>query len=315
MVSVMDVSTKKQMKKVLTYLVIIGLAMVSALNYQLFIFPNRFAPAGLNGLCTMIQYVFGISVSSMNLLINLPLAFLVYKKVSKSIAVRSMTYVLSFSACLTLLEYIDLSAFAYATDTGTSTILGPLVAGIVNGSAYSQLAQGGAYTGGTDFVAALIRRKNPGLNFFSVIFGLNATVAFISYFVYGFQIEPVILCIIYCFMSSTVSDKVVKSGRAAIRFEIITENPKEISDAIITRLGHSATLIPGKGMYSGRETNVLICVINKAQVAVLSNIVKKYPNTFAVMSSVNEVMGNFKNMNNEGKENNNLLDTGDTSAV
>ena len=315
MVSVMDMDAVKRSKKVLTYAVIIGLAMVSALNYQLFIFPNRFAPAGLNGLCTMVQYVFGISVSSMNLMINLPLALLVYQKVSKSIAIRSMTYVLSFSACLTLLEYIDLSAFAYATDTGTSTILGPLVAGIVNGSVYSQLAQGGAYTGGTDFVAALIRRKNPGLNFFSVIFGLNAAVAFISYFVYGFQIEPVILCIIYCFMSSTVSDKVVKSGRAAIRFEIVTDYPDEISHAIIKRLGHSATLIPGKGMYSGRETNVLICVINKAQASVLSKIVRQYPNTFAVMSSVSEVMGNFKNMNNEGKENNNLLDTGDTSAV
>lgn len=303
------------MKKAVTYVVILLLALVSAVSYQLFIFPNRFAPAGLNGLCTMIQYVFGISVSSMNLLINIPLAVMVYLKVSKSIAVRSMVYVLSFSFFLTMLEYIDLSPFAYATETGTSTILGPLVAGIVNGSVYSQLAQGGAYTGGTDFVAALIRKNKPGLNFFGVIFALNAVVAFISYFVYDFQIEPVILCIIYCFMSSTVSDKVVKSGRQAIRFEIVTDYPQEISEAIITRLHHSATLIPGKGMYSGRETNVLICVINKTQVSVLASIVRQYPNTFAVMSSVSEVMGNFKHLNTEGKESNKLLDTGDTSAV
>ena len=311
----MNQSTVRRAKKVLTYIVIVGLAMVSALNYQLFIFPNRFAPAGLNGLCTMIQYVTGVTVSSLNLLINLPLAYLVYRKVSKSIAVRSMTYVLAFSMFLTLIEYIDLSAFAYSTDTGTSTILGPLVAGIVSGSVYSQLAQGGAYTGGTDFVASLIRKNRPGLNFFGVIFALNAVVAFISYFVYGFQIEPVILCIIYCFMSSTVSDKVVKSGRQAIRFEIVTDHPAEISDAIIHRLRHSATLIPGTGMYSGKETNILICVINKAQVSILANIVRQYPNTFAVMSSVSEVMGNFKNVNTEGKETNNLLDTGDTSAV
>ena len=311
----MTKDTIKRAKKVLTYFVIVGLALASALNYQMFIFPNRFAPAGLNGLCTMVQYVTGITVSSLNLLINLPLAMLVYIKVSKSIAVRSMTYVLAFSFFLTAIEHIDLSAFAYSTDTGTSTILGPLVAGIVSGSVYSQLAQGGAYTGGTDFVASLIRKKRPGLNFFGVIFALNAVVAFISYFVYDFQIEPVILCIIYCFMSSTVSDKVVKSGRQAIRFEIVTDHPAEISEAIINRLLHSATLIPGKGMYSGKETNILICVINKAQVSVLASIVRKYPNTFAVMSSVSEVMGNFKNVNTEGKETNNLLDTGDTSAV
>lgn len=304
-----------RIKKTLTYLMIVGLALVCAVNYQMFIFPNKFAPAGLNGLCTIVQYVFGISVSSLNLLINLPLSFLVYRKVSRSIAVRSMTYVLSFSLWLTVLEHIDLSAVVYATDNGTSTILGPLVAGIVNGSVYSQLAQGGAYTGGTDFVAALIRKNRPGLNFFSVIFALNAAVAIISYFVYDFQIEPVILCIIYCFMSSTVSDKVVKSGRQAIRFEIVTDKPQELATAIMTRLHHGVTLIPARGMYSGRETNVLICVINKAQVSVLSSIIRQYPNTFAVMSSVSEVMGNFKHLNTEGKESNNLLDTGDTSAV
>ncbi len=302
-------------KKVLTYVVLVLLALVSAVNYQLFIFPNKFAPAGLNGLCTMVQYAFGISVSSLNLLINIPLAFLVYRSVSKVIALRSMTYVLSFSLWLTVLDAVDISAFAYATETGTSTILGPLVAGIINGAIMSQLAQACAYTGGTDFVASLIRRKNPGLNFFYVTFLLNASVAFISFFVYEFHIEPVILCIFYCFTSSTVSDRAVKSGRGAIRFEIITEYPREIADAIITQLRHSATLLPGKGMYSGKDTNVLICVINKAQISVLSSIIRQYPNTFAVMSNVSEVMGNFKHLNNAGKENNIFLDTGDTSAV
>lgn len=311
----MKQETVLRAKKVLTYSVIVGLALVSAVNYQLFIFPNRFAPSGLNGLCTMIQYVFGISVSSLNLLINLPLAYLVFRKVSPSIALRSMVYVLSFSLWLTLLGYLDLSAFAYATETGTSTILGPLVAGIVNGSVYSQLAQAGTYTGGTDFIASLIRKNHPGLNFFRVIFGLNVVVAFISYFVYDFQIEPVILCILYSFMSSTVSDKVVKSGRQAIRYEIVTDKPKELSDEIITRLHHSVTLVPAKGMYSGKETSMLICIINKAQVAVLCSIVREFPNTFAVMSQVSEVMGNFKHLNPDGTESNNLLDTGDTSAV
>ena len=61
-------------KKLLSYLVVVGLALACALNYQLFVFPNRFAPAGLNGLCTMIQYLFHISVGYMSLLINIPLA-------------------------------------------------------------------------------------------------------------------------------------------------------------------------------------------------------------------------------------------------
>ena len=305
----------KTWKKILTYAVIISLAFFSSVSYHLFVFPNKFAPSGLNGICTMMQYVFGISVSSLNLLINIPLALLVYKKVSKSIAVRSMVYVLSFSMFLTLLEQTDISAFAYATDTGTSTILGPLVAGIVGGSVYSMLAHASAYTGGIDFIACLIRRKKPELNFYYVIFGLNVIVACISYFVYDYKIEPVILCILYSFTSSTVSDKALKSGRSAFRFEIITDYPKELGDAIITQLHHSATLIPAKGMYSGHETNILICVINKTQISALSAIIRQYPRTFAVMSNVSEVMGNVKHLTTDGKESNNFLDSGDTPAV
>ena len=135
-------------------------------------------------------------------------------------------------------------------------------------------------------------------------------VAFISYFVYDYQIEPVLLCILYCFMSSTVTDRMAKSIRRAVRFEIITERPKEISDAIIQKLHHSATLIPGTGMYLGKEVSVLICVVNRTQAAALSSIIRDCPHTFAVMSHVNEVMGNFKKIDKKGHLEKQLLDQG-----
>ena len=305
----------KMTKKLLTYGMIMGLAMVCALNYELFVYPNRFAPAGLNGICTMIQYMSGISVGYLSLIVNVPLAIWVYFSVSKPLALRSMLYVVTFSVTTLLLGKADLSGFAYATENGTSTILGPLVAGIINGGCYSLLVKGSAYSGGTDFVAALIHKNHPEKSVFWLIFVLNVAVAFLSYFVYDYQIEPVILCILYCFMSSTVSDKLTKGGRSAIRFEIITDYPVEISDAIIHKLHHSATLIPAKGMYLGKETNILICVINKSQITALSSIIRRYPNTFAVMSQVGEVMGNFKKIDTHGKQEVELLDHGDGKAV
>ena len=305
----------KAFRKGLTYLMIVGVALLCALNYQLFVFPNKFAPAGLNGICTMIQYVFGISVGYLSLLINIPLAILVLRKVGKSMAFRGMLYVVSFSLFLLLLEKADLSRFAYETANGTSKILGPLVAGIINGVCYSLLVRYSSCSGGTDFVAAVIHKYHPELNFFVITFAINAVVAVSSYFVYDYQREPVILCVLYAFMSSTVSDRVFKSGRSAIRFEIVTDYPQEISDAIIHRLHHSATLIPAKGMYLGREKNILICVVNKNQLATLSSIVREYPNTFAVMSQVSEVMGNFKRLDNHGKIEKEFLDKGDGSAV
>ena len=305
----------KAFRKVLTYLMIVGIALLCALNYQLFVFPNKFAPAGLNGICTMIQYVFGISVGYLSLLINIPLAILVLRKVGKSMAFRGMLYVVSFSLFLILLEKLDLSRFAYETANGTSKILGPLVAGIINGVCYSLLVRYSSCSGGTDFVAAVIHKSRPDLNFFFVSFSINTLVAIASYFVYDYQMEPVILCVLYSFMSSTVSDRVFKSGRTAVRFEIITDYPQEIADAIIHQLHHSATLLPGKGMYLGREKNILVCVVNNNQLSALSAIIREYPNTFAVMSQVSEVMGNFKRLDNRGKVEKEFLDKGDSSAV
>ena len=302
-------------KKVITYCVIACIALVCALNYHLFVFPNKFAPSGLNGLCTMIQHVTGVSVGYMSLLINIPLAIAVYFLVSKPLAVRSMVYVCVFSVALVVFENADLNRFAYSTDNGTSTILGPLVAGVIYGSCYSLLLKASAYSGGTDFIAAIIRKYNPSQSIIGLIFALNVVVAGISYFVYGYKLEPVILCILYSFMSSTVSDRLAKSGRSAVRFEIITDYPEEISDAIIHRLRHSATLIPGKGMYLGRSTNILVCVVNKTQVTTLSNILRQYPRTFAIMSQVNEVMGNFKHLTTDGKYEQPILDDGDGKAL
>ena len=302
-------------RKVLTYAIILALACGNALSYHIFVFPNRFAPSGLNGLCTIVQEVFGLHVGYLSLIINIPLALMVFEFVNRKLAVRSMVYVITFSVMLVILEKADLSAFAYSTENGTSTILGPLVAGIISGTVYGFLVKCSSYTGGMDYVASLVRIRRPDLNFFYVTFLINVVVAAISYFVYDFQIEPVILCILYSYMSSTVSDNMLKSGRSAIRFEIITDNPEELSRDIIAKLHHSCTLIPARGMYSGEEKNMLICVINKSQIATLSKLIRKYPRSFAIMSSVSEVMGNFKKLNPEGKENKDFLDTDDGSAV
>ena len=305
----------KLAKKGITYLLIIGLAMLNATSYQLFIFSNRFAPAGLNGICTMIQHIFGINVGYLSLIINFPLAIWTYFKVGRSMAVRSMLYVVAFSLSLIVLEWVDLSAFAYETANGTSKILGPLVAGLINGVVYSTLVRTSGSSGGTDFIAAIIHKDRPELNFFYSVFTINVLVASASYFVFDYQIEPVILCIMYSFMSTTVSDKMMRSGRSAVRCEIITDYPQEISADIISKLHHSATLLPAKGMYSGRETNILVCIVNKTQLAALSTIIKAYPRTFAVMSSVSEVVGNFKRMDNRGKLEREILDKGDGQTV
>lgn len=302
-------------KKVWTYWVIVMVAVLAAVNYELFIFPNRFAPAGLNGICTMIQYLTNISVGYLSLIINVPLALWCYHEVSKPLALRSMVYVITFSLALLVLDRVDMSAIAYSTENGTSKILGPLVAGVIQGYVYSILVKASAYTGGTDFISAIIHKRNPNRTFFGMTFAINTCIAMASYFVYGYEMEPVILCILYTFMSTTVGERLMKSGREAICFQIITNYPDEISRELIEKLHHTTTLLPAKGMYSGKETSALLCVVNKTQVAAVTRIIHSYPHTFAMVHPVSEIFGNFKNLSSDGKEVHPVLDTGDGETL
>ena len=303
------------LKKIWTYIVIVLIAFGGALNYKLFVFPNRFAPSGLNGICTMIQFITGISVGYLSLLINIPLAILCYMKVSKPLALRSMLYVVTFSVAIVILDYVDLSSLAYATENGTSMILGPLVAGIVMGFCYSVLIKCSCYTGGIDFVSAYIHKINPEKSVFAMSFSINVFIAGCSYFVYNKQIEPVILCILYSFASTTVGDYFQKSSRSAVRYEIITDYPGEIAREIIDNLHHSATVFKATGAYSNKETYVVMCVINKTQVSALADIIMQYPNTFGMMNPVSQVVGNFKKISQEGTEVKPILDQGDGKTV
>ena len=305
----------RNLKRVWTYLAIVAVAMLAALNYELFVFPNAFAPSGLNGICTMIQYVSGVSVGYLSLLINIPLALIVYFKVSKPIAVRSMVYVIVFSVGLLILDKVDLTPFAYSTANGTSHILGPLTAGLIMGYIYAILMKASAYTGGTDFVAAIIHAKNPEKSVYGLSFLMNALVAVSSYFVYDFKMEPVLLCILYSFATTNMAERFLKNGRSAVRFEIITNYPEQISKEIIDKLHHTATVFPAKGMYNGKEVDIVMCVVNNSQMAALSQIVQRYPHTFAVMSQVNEVMGNFRHYSKQGQEVVPVLDQGDGKTV
>ena len=84
------------MKKVVSYLMVVLIALMMALNYQLFVFPNSFAPAGLNGIFTMIQHVLGFKLSYTSILLNVPLAVIVFFVIAKPFALRSLVYAVAF---------------------------------------------------------------------------------------------------------------------------------------------------------------------------------------------------------------------------
>ena len=283
-------------KTAAVYFLMVAIACAAAVCYQIFIFENSFAPAGINGIATMIQYKLNFSVAYMSLLINIPLCVLAFVFLNRSFAARTTVFALTFSAALLLLQFkiIDLSFLSYKTDNGTSTILAPLASGVINGIIYGAAIRLNGCTGGTDIFAALIHKRRPELNLIWIIFAMNTAVALTSYFVYGFKVEPVVLCIIYSFLTSQVSDNILRGSRQRIKFEIISPDCKKLSDEIISELKHTVTVVPAKGMYSGRETEMLICVVQKHQATAMEKIIAAHPGAFAYSTVINETLGNFE---------------------
>ena len=299
------------MKKIVSYFMVLLVALVMALNYQLFVFPNSFAPAGLNGIFTMIQYVLGFKLSYTTIMINVPLAIVVYFVISKPFALRSLVYTLAFSGFLMLFDRVDLSAFVY--DTPISTLLGPAVAGMITGFCGYYMHRIGACYGGTEFVAKLIHKKNPEFNLFSIIFTLNVIVAAASYFVYDYKIEPVLLCFIYSYLSSSIRDNRNRRHNSALRCEIITDEPEAMSREIIEKLHHTATAVAGKGVYTQQEKTILVCILNSSQLPELTKLVENYPGSFVTVSQVSTVLGNFRHLNSRGKPEKQIYDSGVSS--
>ena len=93
----------KTRKLFLEYGAIITLAVLLAFNYQLFIVNNGFAPAGLNGIATIIQYKTSFSIGYMSRIINVPLCVAAYsfhkqKIRSKITLLLSCIFVFFFTA-------------------------------------------------------------------------------------------------------------------------------------------------------------------------------------------------------------------------
>lgn len=278
----------KQVKRILSYPAIAVIAFLAALNYVLFVFPNKFAPSGVDGICTMIQDVLHINMGYLSLLVNIPLLIAAFIVLNREFAVKNLIFTLAFSISIVLLEKVDMTPLLYATETGTSIVLAPVAAGTVRGLLYvAALSLNGA-AGGIDIVSALIKHKKPHLDLMNILFYINILIAASSYFVYGMSIEPVLCSIIYAFLTSTVCSKVRVSQKEIVKFEIITQDAEQLCADITGKLHQKATVIDAHGAYSGQTTKVVFCAAKKEAVPYIEELLLSYKGSVAFKSIVDD---------------------------
>lgn len=263
----------KKIKCIFDYSVVLILSAITALNLSIFVFPNTFAPAGIEGICTMIQDVANVSMGYLALVMNIPILIASFVFLDRSFSFKTTVFVVSFSVFTVLLRGVDLSAFIYKTDT--SVVLAPIAAGAIRGLIYTASLKFNVCSGGIDVIAAIVKRKKPYLNFMNIIFVINLMIAFCAYFVYGFKAEPVICSIIYSLITSSVSNIIDQKEHKMVKFEIITNNSDELCQKISDTLHCPSTIINAQGAYSKSDKKMILCVVEPSLSCKLEDLISE----------------------------------------
>ena len=308
-------------KKTLSSIFFVFLAAAFyAVGFHYFVDPCNFAPGGIGGVVAMVKYlVYGAATdgrsevdysSLLFVLCNIPLLIPAYKILSKEFVVKTAAVAAIMAIIMfTLDNYIDPNGYfsiKYASELAGNEkiemgtrLLSSLVGGAVCGLSLACALKTNASTGGADIVGAMIQKKNPHKSVASMIFAVNGVIFAVSFFVYGNDTLPVFLSLIYTYTTTKTCDYIMYGTKNALKFEVITEHAGEISKDIIEKLGHGVTVTPAEGMFEHKNKVLLICVIKPRQTVQFQEIINRYPETFAYVGTVSEVIGKF---NSEGRK-------------
>lgn len=305
-----DWHVKKKNKYVESAIFIFLAGFLYGLGYHYFVATCKFAPGGIGGVVAMIQYASG-SVTTpkegidyttlLMLLLNVPLLAIASKTLDKDFIIKTFLTAVVLTVTMFLLSQVIDRDYKFTitlgknpdeVDTGIR-LVSAIIGGAFCGLSLACALKVNASTGGADILGAMLQKKNPHKSVASMILVVNATIMAVSIIIYKDNLMPVFLSLIYIFASTVTCDRIMQGAKSALKFEVITEHAEEISKEIIEELGHGVTITPAKGMFHHKDKNLLICIIRPRQISRFQDIIRKYPETFAYVGSVNEIIGKY----------------------
>ena len=267
-----------------------------ALGWTAFLLPYEISSGGLTGVSALVFYATGLEIQNTYLVLNAILLLIAIKILGIKFCIKTIYAVITLTFFLWALQRIFLSAsgegvtqlprFLGEGQDFMAVIIGASLCGM--GLAQAFLHQGS--TGGTDIIAAMVNKyKNISLG--RMLLYLDIIIISASYPIFH-DWRRIVFSFVEMFVCNMVLDYVMNYVQQSIQFFIITKHPKDISDAIITEMGRSATLIPGTGCYTGQPVSVLMVVIKKNQSVALFRLVKAIdPTAFMSQTKATGVYG------------------------
>ncbi len=256
-----------------------------AIGINLFLAPNKISGGGVTGIATVLLHFFGIKISVTNLFINAVLFLFGYRLLGKFAIIKTVLGTLSLTVFLEIVNIFT----PYTDDLFVSAIAG----GILMGAGIGLVIRQGASTGGSDFFALMIKRKFPHISVAMLILFIDFAIIILSGFVFK-SITLAVYSFSALFIASKLAEFIERVGDRAKTLYIMSFKNEEISKMIMENWGRGVTGILAEGMYSKKETKMLMSVVSPKQVPEIVREIKRIDDgAFIVISDAREIVGNF----------------------
>lgn len=244
--------------------------------------PVGLVTGGVSGIAIILKDQFEIPLWVTNTALNVPL-FLA------SIRIKGWSFIkrtLVATVALSLSLYVIPEVPFLMEDLFLTALFGGLISGVGAGLVFISHAT----TGGTDMLAALLHRWIKHYTMVQIMQVLDAIVVMVGASVFG--ITYALYALIAIFALTKVSDGLIEGLKFSKVAFIISEKSGEIAQAIMKELERGVTGLDAKGMYSGKNKNVLFCVVAKKEIVQLKELVVGHDSqAFVIVSDAREVLG------------------------
>lgn len=262
-------------------LIFIGIILTAASMVYIFT-PNRLAAGGAQGIALVINHLTGVNTGLLMLLINGSLFVAAFLLLGTSFGAK--TLVSSFG--LSFVVYIMELYFPFGPlteDLMLATIFGSALMGVGVGFILNRNAS----IGGTSLIGRIVS-KYTFLDQVNCIVGTDILVTIFSMVVFGVEIGLFQLLSVY--LTGEIINKVIDGITYRREVMIITENRNAVMHYIINDMKKGATLLMGKGGFTGKDTEIILTVLTRRDFIKLKIFIRKVdPKAFISVNMVTEV--------------------------
>lgn len=259
--------------------------LLYAFSFNCFFHTNDLAMGGFTGVAQVVNKVAPwVPIGTMVFCMNVPLMIIGVRKQGWSLLFASVFATAVSSA---MIDTMDILVEFPKMDPLLACIFG----GIIMGAALGLMLQKNATTGGTELLARLLKYVIPRLSIGKLCLVIDVTVVSLYALVFG-NIESTLYGVIAMYVCSLAMDMVIYGAINAKLVYIISEQCEAVT-AKLMEMGRGATIISGKGAYTGNEKNIIMCAARPGKIAAIKAAVKQVDpdKAFIIVSDAKEVFG------------------------